>query len=1071
MNNSQSSPKLFFSYGHDDNKEIVNKLKDDLQKNGYKVWMDYNGIGTWEDWRGKITEAILNHDLAIVYLSEHSTRDSADNVCLNEIALVLDKPMKIKPILTESMGKVKPPITISHIQFLDISKWIEIKNGKVKDVDFNKWYEEKLAEIIKGIEKDKEFSGDIEVLKKILKPLPFKSDIFRHIKYFTGRKWVFNKYYGWLKDIDSRLLWITAGPGFGKTAVAANLVNNHPDAIIGALFCQRGLSDPVEALMTISFQIAYRLEDYRAKLMESLGILNISENISIESIKIIRDELVKMGEKSLYKLFCKLLQEPLQDLIGNTKKYVVVIDALDEISDKEGNNPIAELIAHEFTELSENLSFIVTSRPDPSVVSQMQGYNPFRIDSASFKEDNIKDLARYIENSLKKLIEKGKINSLSNEEFKEITGIFIKKSEGMMLYLKLVFEDFKKGSLDLNSLRQIPKGLYALYVSQFDKKFGNEQYKKFISPLLRIIIASLGPIPEELLYQILKCQITEYNKEKFYESVNILGSYIVSSDEGLKVFHKSLADWLTTNTKDSPNNYFIDYEYGMTNIAEYLLEDFKRGSQDNFYQEIRWLKQVKEWLPILIKNLPYVWDSEYILLNDFGSFLAINFNNNAALNIFNRAIWILEGFKKNLGERFTKDMAYSLARIYMNKGNSLRQLGNNNNAVIEFEKAIKIWEVQKEIGERFTPDILDNLAGAHMIKGDALAVMGNNNDAVMEFEKAILISEELRKNLKEGFTAFMANNLAKAYTNKGNAFQVMGNNNDAVMEFEKAIEIWENLKKELEDEFEPNIEQNLAKTYNNNAIAFRNTGENEKALFEYEKAIRIWEKLTKELKNGFTPYMSNNLAKTYSNKGVAFCSIGENEKALFEYEKAIEIWEKLNIKLIERVTPGMSNGLAIALTNKGTGFCKIGKIYNAVTEFEKAITIWGEVQNILGNKFNPYMSNNLAKTIANKGVAFRNNGEYEKAIIEFEKAIRISEKLRNELEDRFVPDMANCLATTYKNYKMTLKARSDNYGTVIDYNKADEILEKLRKKLSYEFYKTSEELFLLENELLSGIDK
>ena len=108
---------------------------------------------------------------------------------------------------------------------MDISKWTEIKDGKVKDIDFNKWYEEKLAEIIKGIEKDKEFSGDVEVLKKILKPIPFKSDIAKHIKYFTGREWILEKYNEWLKEFDSRLLWITAGPGFGKTAVAANLVN------------------------------------------------------------------------------------------------------------------------------------------------------------------------------------------------------------------------------------------------------------------------------------------------------------------------------------------------------------------------------------------------------------------------------------------------------------------------------------------------------------------------------------------------------------------------------------------------------------------------------------------------------------------------------------------------------------------------------------------------------------------------------------------------------------------------------------------------------------------------------
>ena len=33
--------KIFFSYGHDDNRWLVDKFKTDLEKRGHEVWIDY----------------------------------------------------------------------------------------------------------------------------------------------------------------------------------------------------------------------------------------------------------------------------------------------------------------------------------------------------------------------------------------------------------------------------------------------------------------------------------------------------------------------------------------------------------------------------------------------------------------------------------------------------------------------------------------------------------------------------------------------------------------------------------------------------------------------------------------------------------------------------------------------------------------------------------------------------------------------------------------------------------------------------------------------------------------------
>ena len=38
--------KIFFSYGHDANRELVDRFKADLEKRGHTVWIDYKEIGT-----------------------------------------------------------------------------------------------------------------------------------------------------------------------------------------------------------------------------------------------------------------------------------------------------------------------------------------------------------------------------------------------------------------------------------------------------------------------------------------------------------------------------------------------------------------------------------------------------------------------------------------------------------------------------------------------------------------------------------------------------------------------------------------------------------------------------------------------------------------------------------------------------------------------------------------------------------------------------------------------------------------------------------------------------------------
>jgi len=77
--------RIFLSYGHDSNEELVRRIKADLEKRGHEVRFDKNEIKFSDEWRRAITDGILQSNRVLPFLSKHSTRDPG--VCLDEFAM------------------------------------------------------------------------------------------------------------------------------------------------------------------------------------------------------------------------------------------------------------------------------------------------------------------------------------------------------------------------------------------------------------------------------------------------------------------------------------------------------------------------------------------------------------------------------------------------------------------------------------------------------------------------------------------------------------------------------------------------------------------------------------------------------------------------------------------------------------------------------------------------------------------------------------------------------------------------------------------------------------------------
>lgn len=550
--------KIFLSYGHDSNAPLIEKIRDYLSTDAkgnlkHEVWIDTSEIKAGMNWREKIVKGLLESDIVLAGLSEHSTKEPG--VCRDEISISIGvKGGNIKTILLEPSNKVAPPAMISHIQWLDMSDWRKYETEGF-DSDY---FQEKFRQIADMIEtpENERFNGEITQLKEALEPI---SSISR-IKSLTekemyGRKWLYEKIEEWDKSSSQRLFWIVAGPGFGKSMFAANLQEQYNARIPAIQFVEWGKPDhsnPCRILKNLAFQLAVRYPEYRTFVLQQPDVINKKLNEKNE------DELFDL-------LFC---ESTWMKIDGGQENVWVLIDALDEANDEYGNK-IAQTLARHMDRMPLWMRFILTSRDDSKVRLPLQKYHPQIFDLEEYvKEKNSEDLLLYVRGELEKL-------HPSEEQVKQI----VEKSQGVFLYLSLCVEGIHNGEYSLEHLDKLPDGLNGYYYEFFTRQFGNdiEGYRKDIAPILQLMVAS----PTIMTLPFIQYVLGIESEIEFYSTVDKLehvirfvrNSYFdrmkntdVPLPDKITFFHNSVENWITNRVASGP--FFVSKTDGIKCLAE-----------------------------------------------------------------------------------------------------------------------------------------------------------------------------------------------------------------------------------------------------------------------------------------------------------------------------------------------------------------------------------------------------------------------------------------------------------------------------------------------------------------------
>ena len=232
-------------------------------------------------------------------------------------------------------------------------------------------------------------------------PLDFAPLMEERTRHFNGRHWVFKRLAEWMGDKDgSRVFLLAGGPGTGKTAIAARVVQMHlgdvpaeqfpglsPGFLASFHFCQAGLDStlsPLTFVQSLAQTLANRYPLYRTALEKqgsqqfvinsSVTVQgNVGANSSVTGVDIGQVQInILAGDAR--PLFDQMVRRPLRELCDAVpgESIVILVDSLDEALSFHPETNIAQLLRL-VQDFPRQVRFLLTCRSNNERVYDLVG--------------------------------------------------------------------------------------------------------------------------------------------------------------------------------------------------------------------------------------------------------------------------------------------------------------------------------------------------------------------------------------------------------------------------------------------------------------------------------------------------------------------------------------------------------------------------------------------------------------------------------------------------------------------------------------------------------------------------
>ena len=407
-----------------------------------------------------------------------------------------------------------------------------------------------------------------QVLQELVKH-NFESKIRSKVKLFHPgtREWLFKKVESWFeREDESRILFIKAGLGFGKTIFAAKVceIFKKKDKFAACHFCEysdSNLKDPMMMIMmqSLASHMTENFPGYKEKLVDQLQRPHKVDNL-----------------EDAFQIY---LQSPLDEI--EVEPRLIVIDGLDE-STTEDKSEMVKLISDHFSDLPKSIKVLITSRPEISL-NTLEHISSIEIHRENHKRDS--DLLKYLKDKLPRLAARDAQNA---ETEHDVLSRIVEKCEGSFLYAFHVQRELeKRQDLDSISTKDImlllSRGMESIYEEYF--RCLDEELKTILKrkselcQLLEMLVAANNLLPVRFVARTLgsynDCPKIVEIIDKVNEAVSCI---LLVSNEEVIVFHQTVYDWLLLKGEDI-HRYSVTVADGkkrMWLICEQIYEEIKR---------------------------------------------------------------------------------------------------------------------------------------------------------------------------------------------------------------------------------------------------------------------------------------------------------------------------------------------------------------------------------------------------------------------------------------------------------------------------------------------------------------